>query len=234
MVLNEKENSQRQAATQSAGSRLRRAANLFGLLLLPCTLTAGTITGVVPLPNQKSTAVPVQEYRGKIKGEVAPNPALLAAVWLEGPQLSAPAHPQPRLFAQTNYQFEQSLLVVAKGTTITFPNRDPDYHNIYSLSRPKRFDLGRYKPGERPAPSVTFDKAGFIALHCEIHEHMRANIVVVDSPFYTVTDETGRFSLPQIPNGVYTLMAQIDRKTIWKIPIEITSPKTVAISFPQK
>ena len=138
------------------------------------------------------------------------------------------------VLAQKNYQFSDPLLVVAKGTTITFPNYDPNFHNIYSLSKPKRFDLGRYKAEEKDIPSVTFDKLGFIALRCEIHDHMKANIIVVDTPHFITTDANGKFTLKNIPPGNYTLHAQTDKKHKWKTSITIQARKTTTVKFPAK
>jgi len=102
---------------------------------------------------------------------------------------------------------------------------------VYSLSKTKRFDIGRYKKGETPIPKVKFDKTGFIALRCEIHDHMKANIVVVDSPYYTTTDLTGNFSMKNVPAGEYTLHAQVDKKTTWKATIEVKGGRALQIKF---
>lgn len=195
---------------------------------------AGTITGTVPLPKSKAAAIPMGKYRGKISGKVAKPSALIAAIWLEGPALKAPAKPKPAILSQKNYQFAKSLLVISTGTTVFFPNNDPDYHNIYSLSKSKKFDLGRYKSGENPAPNILFDKPGFIELRCEIHEHMNANIIVVDSPHFITSDAKGNFKLKNIPPGTYTLHAQIDRKTSWKIPVQVLADKSTTIQFPER
>jgi len=176
----------------------------------------------------------MEKYRGKISGKVAPRPSTIAAVWLTSPTLSAPAKPKPVILAQKNYQFSKSLIVIPKGTTVTFPNNDPDYHNIYSLSKTKRFDLGRYKAMENPAPKVLFDKLGFVALRCEIHDHMNANVIVVDSPYAITTDASGKFILKNVPPGDYTIHAQIDRKTSWKVPVQVRAKKTSKILFPAK
>jgi len=101
--------------------------------------------------------------------------------------------------------------------------------NSPSLSRANRFDLGRYKKNETPEPSQTFTKTGFIKLRCEIHEHMRAAILVVDSPYVTTTDTNGAFTLKNIPPGTYTLHAQLDKKTKWKVDITVLKKSTTQI-----
>lgn len=217
-----------------------RALNAFGIFLLAsywlpaAAADTGMIHGRVPLPDPTTARLAVEKYRGKISGNVAPAPAVLAGVWLEGPGLKAPVNPPPLTLSQANYQFGVSLVIVPLGTKIAFPNNDPDYHNIYSLSSAKRFDLGRYKKSENPAPVVHFDKAGFVALHCEIHDHMKANVVVVDSPYFTATDASGNFTLKNIPAGSYTLCAQLNRQTVWKMPVKVQTKQTTAIAFPAK
>jgi Carboxypeptidase regulatory-like domain len=121
--------------------------------------------------------------------------------------------------------------VVPRCTTVEFPNNDNDYHNIYSLSRAKRFDVGRYKKSEAPPPVVTFDVAGFVRLKCEIHDHMKAAVLVVNSPWFTVTDPAGEFTLSGLPPGNYTLRAQFDEKTQWSATVTITAGKSATVNF---
>ncbi len=204
-------------------------------LILTVSLLAektGEVSGILPLPISKETTVPSGKYRGKISGKVAPTPTVLGAVWLTKEGLTAPVKSPKITIAQQNYQFSQHLTIVPKGTVIEFPNKDPDYHNIYSLSKTKRFDIGRYKSDQNPVPSVTFDKVGFVRLSCEIHDHMNASIIVVDTPFYTTTDTSGKFNLSGIPAGTYTLHAQVDKKTDWTMSVTITPNKTLNIEFP--
>ena len=211
-----------------------RIALLASCLMSAASADTGMIQGQVHLTAPADARMAVEKYRGKISGNVAPAPPLLAGVWLEGPELNAPANPTPVSLSQSNYQFGAFLIIVPLGTSVAFPNDDPDYHNIYSLSQAKRFDLGRYKKSETPAPVVIFDKAGFVALHCEIHDHMQAGVIVVNSPHFTTTDAKGHFTLKNIPAGSYTLHAQSDRKTVWQMPVKVQSRQTTQIAFHAK
>jgi Carboxypeptidase regulatory-like domain len=123
-------------------------------------------------------------------------------------------------------------LPIRVGTTVEFPNLDDTYHNIFSYSPAKRFDLGRYRPEERPIPSVVFDKPGLVTLRCEIHEHMRGLILVLDTPYFILTDADGRFRLSGVPSGHYTLKAWIDSKTTRQQPVELKSGATAHVDFP--
>jgi plastocyanin len=128
-------------------------------------------------------------------------------VYLEGPGVkSAPRRSagQPELW-QINQSFEPHVLGVPVGATIDFPNGDLVYHNVFSYSKPKKFDLGYYGKGK--SKSVTFDKPGVVQVFCDIHSTMSAYVLVVDSPFVTQPDERGEYVLPDVPNGSYTLKA---------------------------
>jgi plastocyanin len=107
---------------------------------------------------------------------------------------------------QRNETFVPRLLAIMAGTTVDFPNSDVIFHNVFSLSRTKPFDLGRYAAGR--SKSVRFDHPGIVRVFCEIHSHMSAYILVFAHPYYSVTDPEGRFRLDNVPPGTYTV-------TVW-------------------
>src|SRR5436190_2162155 len=104
---------------------------------------------------------------------------------------------------------------------VEFPNLDDTYHSIFSFSPAKRFDLGRYRPEERPIPSEVFNVPGLVTLHCDIHEHMRGLILVLNTPYFVVTNPDGRFQLIGLPAGRYVLKAWIDSKTTREQSVEL-------------
>lgn len=106
---------------------------------------------------------------------------------------------------QRDSTFIPGALAVPVGTTVDFPNEDPVFHNVFSYSSAKRFDLGRYPRGESRA--VTFDQPGVVRIFCEVHEHMRAAVVVTEHSFHEVVDDEGRFRLEGVPPGRHTLVA---------------------------
>ena len=133
---------------------------------------------------------------------------------------------------QKELAFIPALLPIQTGTKVEFPNLDDQYHNIFSYSPTKRFDLGRYRPDERPVPSQTFDVAGLVTLRCDIHEHMRGVILVLDTPHFVMTDAAGSFRLTGLPAGRYTLKAWIDSKTTREHAVELVDGATVRVDFP--
>jgi plastocyanin len=109
---------------------------------------------------------------------------------------------RPRL-VQKNKSFEPHVLVVPVGSVVEFPNRDPFFHNVFSLFEGKRFDLGLYEAGS--TRNVVFDKPGISYIFCNIHSEMSAVVVAVSSPYYGISDPRGRVTIPQVPPGRYTL-----------------------------
>jgi hypothetical protein len=114
---------------------------------------------------------------------------------------------------------------------VEFPNQDDIYHNVFSYSKAKRFDLGRYLKDEKPA-AQRFDKAGVVKLYCEIHSHMRATILVLDTPYFQKTDTNGTFRLTGLPAGKFTLKAWADEKNVWEKPVELKDGETLKLNFP--
>lgn len=208
---------------------------LLFVLLSSGSLSAqavGSVRGTIDLTKlNNSKPMAVEKYVGKISGRVDPAPRPVAGVWLTGPNLAAPQNPSPKTLAQKGYQFATGMLVIPRNTTVFFPNRDPEFHNVYSLSRTKRFDIGRYKKDAQPVPSVTFDKAGYVRINCEIHEHMQAHVLVVDSPIFTVSDAKGAFTLKNVPPGQYTIHAQSDKKNKWQRKITVLAKKETVVAL---
>jgi plastocyanin len=104
---------------------------------------------------------------------------------------------------QRDETFIPHVLAVTAGTVVDFPNNDRTYHNVFSLSRAKSFDLGRYPTGRSKA--VRFDRPGIVRVFCDIHSHMSAFILVFGHPYFAVTDDEGRYRIPGVPPGTYTV-----------------------------
>jgi plastocyanin len=184
-----------------AGLRLDAAGSGRGLP------AAGTIRGRVDIRNAAADPVPRPGV-----AELGQNPTYRAGerhdavVYLEtAPQgafeSGSAAH---ATMSQRNEAFVPHVLAVRVGTVIDFPNDDSVYHNVFSLSKTKRFDLGRYPKGQSKA--VRVDEPGIVRVFCEIHSHMNAFILVFAHRFFDVTDEQGRYRIDQVPPGTYTLV----------------------------
>jgi plastocyanin len=190
-----------------------------------------TIEGHVELAKTSAAPVMIKRYEIVTKGGVlAPQPPL-AVVYLEGSFSKRNSAAETKML-QRDLSFVPALLPIQTGTRVSFPNLDDTYHNIFSFSPAKRFDLGRYRPDERPIPSVLFDSPGLVTIRCDIHEHMRALILVLDTPHFVMSDGEGHFRLSGLPAGRYTLKAWLSSKTTLERPVELANGSTLRVSFP--
>ena len=142
-----------------------------------------------------------------------------------------PRPPKARVMEQRNRDFLPKLLVVRQGSTVSFPNFDNVYHNVFSRSDARAFDLGIYKGGQ--ARELTFDKEGIVRLGCNLHANMSGYIVVVNAPHYAVTDEHGAFKFKSLPPGKYKLRAYSERSqapTTQEITVNADATTTVTLA----
>ncbi len=123
------------------------------------------------------------------------------AVWLQGEKRAKPL--SKAAIDQRDKLFQPHISMVTVGTTVDFPNNDSVFHNVFAYYRAKKFDLGMYPRGK--TMKVNFDHPGIVALHCNVHSEMSAYIVVVDTPFFAVSDKAGRFTLRNVEPGVYQM-----------------------------
>jgi plastocyanin len=184
---------------------------LASLLGIGSTATAGEITGTItvgkPLTKPRAELAPYQA-RGIFVAAGGANKAAgeelsRIVIYLEGEGLPG-AEPIHAELGQKKRQFTEEVLVVPVGSTVAFPNGDPIFHNVFSLSKAKQFDLGYYPMNQ--SRSVKLDKPGVIQVYCHIHREMSAAVMVVQSPWYGRPEENGHFSLTGIPAGVYQLV----------------------------
>ena len=203
---------------------------MFGLVS-ESSFAQAVIEGRVELPKTSAAPVMIKRYEIVTKDGVLATKPPLAVVYLEGsfPRRNSTAETQ---MLQKDLTFAPTLLPVQTGTRVAFPNLDDTYHNIFSLSPAKRFDLGRYRPEETPIPSVVFDVPGLVTVRCDIHEHMRALILVLDTPYFAMSDPDGRFRLSGLPSGRHTLKAWLSSKTTLERPVELTRRTTLRVNVP--
>jgi plastocyanin len=131
---------------------------------------------------------------------------------------------------QRNETFVPHLLAITAGTTVDFPNHDRTYHNVFSLSKAKRFDLGRYAAGS--SKSVRFDRPGIVRVFCDIHSHMNAFILVFGHRFFAVTDDDARYVIEGVPPGTYLLSAWFEGAVREQRGLTVTAdPRTIDLDF---
>jgi hemoglobin len=146
---------------------------------------------------------------GSVKLEGKPLSHRMAVVMLtplSGKYARRPA--RHRVIEQRERQFAPHIMAVPVGSTVAFPNFDKVYHNVFSLSKTRSFDLGIYKNGE--TRDVTFDQEGFIRLGCNMHANMSAYLIVVAAPHYVPTDGSGHFRFAKLVPGKYKMRTWIE------------------------
>ena len=146
--------------------------------------------------------VRVVEGGGKAESSHAEN----VVVWLSPISTQTPTKPlpnRPLRLTQHNKSFEPHLLVVPVGAIVQFPNRDPFFHNVFSLFEGKRFDLGLYEAGT--TRNVSFDRPGVSYIFCNIHAEMSAVVIALDTPYFGISNPKGEVLIPQVPAGRYTM-----------------------------
>jgi plastocyanin len=212
------EDAERAAASRPRWGRTAAAAilGLAGLAgLVPAraarTATLGSIRGRVDVRREVSTVEPrpvVTELGAPARPDTPDRRR--SVVYLEAaPQGAFEEHERPRaVLDQRRETFVPYVLAIEVGTTVEFQNNDSTYHNVFSFSKPKRFDLGRYARGE--SKSVRFDRPGVVRVFCDIHSHMSAFILVFAHRFFAVTDGDGRFRIDAVPPGEYNVVAWND------------------------
>jgi len=169
-----------------------------GAALLTIALLAGTARS----DKQGSVAGKVTIEKDGVKQKSAGNVVITIEDVPDGD--AAPAVQEPTV-RQKDKQFAPFLTVVPKGSAVEFPNDDKIHHNVFSVSRAKRFDLGLYKAGS--TKSVKFSRKGVVDVYCNIHPEMVAKVKVVDTRYYAVTKKDGSFRIDNLPSGKYPIVA---------------------------
>ena len=155
-----------------------------------------------------------------------------AVVWLEpaNPQPAPPVAKKTVVLDQRTSTFYPHVLAVQVGTTVDLPNNDRVFHNVFSFHDGKKFDLGLYPVGT--SRRVTFDHRGLSRIFCNIHPNMAAYVLAVDSPYFSVSDSQGRFSIASVPPGRYTYHAWRAGAPDVAGPVVLEAGKPLEIAWP--
>lgn len=132
--------------------------------------------------------------------------------------------------AQHDAMFSPHVLPVEVGTTVEWPNNDDIYHNVFSMSDAKQFDLGLYK-GDPKDKRVTFDKVGRVDVFCSIHENMHCIVLVLENPYFAATDDDGNYKIRNVPPGTYKLKAWHERLPADEKEITVPASGEVKVNF---
>jgi plastocyanin len=147
--------------------------------------------------------------------------------WKDAPaRPTTPVHAEIR---QRNENFIPRVVAVPVGSVVDFPNDDPIYHNVFSLSHAKTFNLGRYPRGQ--SRKVKFDTPGIVKVFCDIHSHMSATVLVFNNPWFVVPDENGRYDLTGLPPGTHQITAWHERLGETTVKVRIESGRTATVDF---
>ena len=200
----------------------------------PRAFRPGSIRGRVEL---RRPPAPVVERRPTVAALGTPSAPdvpdrLRSIVYLETAPTGAFQQPEPGQHAvmdQRNETFVPHVLAITIGTIVEFPNSDRFYHNVFSLSKNKRFDLGRYAAGR--SQSVRFDRAGIVRVFCDIHSHMNGFILVFSHPFFAVTDEEGRYRIDRVPPGSYAMTAWNEGVSSDPKPVTVPESGATEVDF---
>jgi len=183
---------------------------------------------VVALAGPRAAAAPEPEALNG-RAIAGGKPVADVAVWLDAP--SAP-RPRERRFVvhQRNMQFEPRVLAAPVGSTVDLPNNDRVFHNVFSFTNGKPFDLGLYPTGA--SKRITLDRPAVNRLYCNIHPHMAAYIVAVDSPYYATSDRAGSFTMAEVPAGRYTYHAWRSGAETLSATVTVGDGQPLEVSWP--
>jgi plastocyanin len=196
---------------------MRRVLVIFVVLVVPALLLSqaprgsaavgGSIRGRVEL--RRAATPPERRPNVADLGSAAAvrdiSDRLTSVVYMEDAPKTPTVVPGHVVLDQRDERFVPHVLAVTTGTIVDFPNSDRIFHNVFSLSKTRPFDLGRYAAGRSKA--VTFDRPGIVRVFCDIHSHMNAFILVFNHPFFALTDMDGRYRIDNVPPGTYNLVA---------------------------
>ncbi len=222
-------------------SALRTWMLALALVYAATPAAAGVIRGAirVPSPGLASLAAPSpypgrasalpsarRPERGRIGDAVLYVERIPAAV-----DSALPAPVARASLAQENQAFVPRVVAVPLGASVDFPNHDPIFHNVFSLSPTRRFDLGKYPRGQ--SRTVRFTRPGLVNVYCDIHSNMEAFILIVPNRAFAQPAHDGSFALPPLPAGRYVLHAWHPdlREVVRAVDVPASGDVTVAVDF---
>jgi plastocyanin len=206
-----------------------------GAAFAPAAPQAGRLQGRVTITVPVSKAPPSAAYgarRVEHGGTDSGSELTNVVVFLRDAPKPQSLQPTRARIVQENETFVPRVVAITRGSTVDFPNADPFFHDVFSLSRSGTFDLGSYPRGQ--TKSQQFRRAGLIKVYCHIHSHMSASIMVFDHPFFTIPRADGTFTIDDVPPGTYSVSAWHERigENTQPVRIEAGRPSEVQFALP--
>ena len=208
-------------------------------VLLAPESRAAVLSGTLTVPPAPQAEHYMNAYPGRANAMASHRMAARGAVhdavlWIESipaatdSALALASTARPKL-AQLEQRFMPRVVSVAVGGKVEFPNQDPIYHNVFSVSSTRRFDLGKFSKGQ--SRSVTFPKPGLVNVYCDIHSDMAAFIVVTPNHSFTQPDADGSYALADLPAGKYTLHVWHPDFGSFEREVDLSGDLTLALSY---
>jgi plastocyanin len=207
------------------GSMLLAGADIHGVITIERKLTRHNVTAAAGM-YQRGVAI-------ELGADAEEDPLAFershVAVYLEGGPTSNVSGVVHASIEQRDRRFVPDLVVIPAGSIVSFPNFDPIFHNVFSLSKAKSFDLGNYPKGQTRL--ITFSAPGVVAVYCHLHSNMAATIVVTPNRWATQADGKGMFALKDLPAGTYTVVAWHKTAGTFKKTVTIEETRDAEVSF---
>jgi plastocyanin len=220
---------------------LSRGGVAIAVLSIAATLSGadikGTITVKQPLTRPSVTASvsvyergPVVELGKDAESDPLADERARVVIWMEGHPAGANAGSAAAAnMKQINRRFDPDIVVIPMGGSVTFPNMDPIFHNVFSLSKPKSFDLGNYpKGGTR---TVLFPNPGIVFVNCRLHPNMGGVVVVAPNQWFAKADRDGQYSIADVPAGTYSLVAWHKKTGYIRREVRVSDGRDLIVDF---
>jgi len=207
------------------------AVALIARVPMTAATPVGRVEGVVRLVAPTDPPIVSGAYPSRRVSRPAPRSSEISNVVVfikDAPRATSLPVTRARMMQQDE-AFVPGVVAITRGSTVDFPNADPYFHNVFSLSRGGAFDLGRYPRGQ--SRSYAFNRSGLIKVYCHLHSHMAAAIMVFDHQHFTVPETNGSFVLADVPTGEWRLSAWHERIGESQKAIQVQPGRTVRVEF---
>jgi plastocyanin len=202
------------------------AADITGTVTVKQRLTRPSVTAAISMYERG----PAVELGRDAESDPLAAERARVVIWIEnsGGEFTGGGNLQARM-QQVNRRFDPDIVVIPRGSSVTFPNMDPIFHNVFSLSMPKSFDLGNYPKGD--TRTVVFPKPGIINVSCRLHPNMAGVVVVTPNHWYARAGRDGQFALRDLPPGKYTVVAWHKSAKAIRREVQVEEGRNAVVDF---